>query len=88
MDPEIFVKGDYDTIALSYYIIACLRQAAIVAELNFAPFNIDIGQFDMELSDLKSKDLWSAKFVRLSAELEMLEKKMRVKFSEEVNSPE
>ncbi|KAK1334842.1 hypothetical protein QTO34_004412 [Cnephaeus nilssonii] len=35
---------------------------ATVTELNFSPFNIDIGNFEMQLLDLKNKELWSSKF--------------------------
>jgi predicted nucleotidyltransferase len=48
---------------------------ATVTELNVAPFNIDIGNFELQLLDLKNKELWSSKFERLSADLEILEKK-------------
>jgi hypothetical protein len=48
---------------------------ATVTELNFAPFNTDIGNFELQLLDLKNKELWSSKFERLSADLEILEKK-------------
>ncbi|CAK6438343.1 unnamed protein product [Pipistrellus nathusii] len=47
---------------------------ASVTELNFSPFNIDIGDFEMQLLDLKNKELWSSKFVRLCADMEILEK--------------
>ncbi|CAK6435131.1 unnamed protein product [Pipistrellus nathusii] len=47
---------------------------ATVTELNFSPFNIDIGNFEMQLLDLKNKELWSSKFERLCADMEILEK--------------
>uniref|UniRef100_A0A8C5PAV1 HAT C-terminal dimerisation domain-containing protein n=1 Tax=Leptobrachium leishanense TaxID=445787 RepID=A0A8C5PAV1_9ANUR len=47
---------------------------ATVTELHFSPFNIDIGNFEMQLLDLKNKELWSSKFERLCADLERLEK--------------
>ncbi|XP_036275872.1 general transcription factor II-I repeat domain-containing protein 2A isoform X2 [Pipistrellus kuhlii] len=47
---------------------------ATVTELNFSPFNIDIGNFEMQLLDLKNKELWSSKFERLCADIEILEK--------------
>ncbi|KAG8453209.1 hypothetical protein GDO86_000003 [Hymenochirus boettgeri] len=45
-----------------------------VKRLNFSPFNIDIGNFEMQLLDLKNKELWSSKFERLCADIEILEK--------------
>ncbi|KAK1339089.1 LOW QUALITY PROTEIN: hypothetical protein QTO34_019762, partial [Cnephaeus nilssonii] len=38
---------------------------ATVTELNFSPFNIDIGNFEMQLLDLKNKELWSSKFEQI-----------------------
>ncbi|XP_059530893.1 general transcription factor II-I repeat domain-containing protein 2A-like isoform X5 [Myotis daubentonii] len=48
--------------------------SATVTELNFSPFNIDIGNFEMQLLDLKNRELWSSKFERLCADIEILEK--------------
>uniref|UniRef100_A0A8C4X7H4 HAT C-terminal dimerisation domain-containing protein n=1 Tax=Erpetoichthys calabaricus TaxID=27687 RepID=A0A8C4X7H4_ERPCA len=48
--------------------------SADVTELNFSLFNIDIGAFEMQLLELKNKELWSSKFERLNADLEKLEK--------------
>jgi hypothetical protein len=42
--------------------------------LNFSLFNIDIGAFEMQLLELKNKELWSSKFERLNADIENLEK--------------
>ncbi|KAK1345432.1 hypothetical protein QTO34_007889 [Cnephaeus nilssonii] len=47
---------------------------ATVTELNFSPFNIDIGNFEMQLLYLQNKELWSSKFERHSADIEILEK--------------
>jgi hypothetical protein len=45
-----------------------------VTELNYSVFNIDIGSFEMQLLELKNKELWSSKFERLNADMEKLEK--------------
>lgn len=45
-----------------------------VEELNLNPFNIDVGQLELQLIELKGKELWSSKFVDLAGELEALEK--------------
>jgi len=42
-------------------------------EINIEPFGIDAGSFQMQLLDLKSKDLWSGKFTDLKSKLEELE---------------
>ncbi|XP_075217838.1 general transcription factor II-I repeat domain-containing protein 2-like [Lycorma delicatula] len=49
-------------------------QNTAVSEINFSPFNIDIGRFEMQLLDLKNKETWSSKFQRLCADLQLLEK--------------
>ncbi|GFY07473.1 hypothetical protein TNCV_5086581 [Trichonephila clavipes] len=48
---------------------------ATITELKFSPFEIDIGCFEIQLPDLKSKEIWRSKFKRLCVELEILEKK-------------
>lgn len=46
---------------------------AKVCELNFTPFpTIDRAQFELQLLDLKNKDLWTEKFINLQSELENL----------------
>lgn len=47
---------------------------AIVTESKFSPFNIDIGNVEMQLLDLRNKELWRSKFERLCADIEILEK--------------
>lgn len=47
---------------------------AITTEINFSPFNIDIANFESQLVELKSKELWSSKFERLLSDLETLER--------------
>lgn len=47
---------------------------ANVKQLNFSPFDIDRANFEIQLVDLTSKDLWSSKFVRLGTEIEELER--------------
>ncbi|GBN01864.1 hypothetical protein AVEN_264157-1 [Araneus ventricosus] len=42
-------------------------------EINSAPFGIDAGSLQMQLLDLKTKDLWSGKFTELKSKLEELE---------------
>ncbi|GBL73811.1 hypothetical protein AVEN_230777-1 [Araneus ventricosus] len=42
-------------------------------EINIEPFGIDAGSFQMQLLDLKTKDLWSGKFTELKSKLEELE---------------
>ncbi|KAL4154080.1 hypothetical protein QTP88_001913 [Uroleucon formosanum] len=42
-------------------------------EINIEPFEIDAGSFQMQLLDLKNKDLWSDKFIELKSKLEELE---------------
>lgn len=58
---------------LSYSLKKTLN--ATVTELIFSPFNTDIGKFEMQLLNLKSKELCSSKFERLCADIEILEKK-------------
>ena len=48
---------------------------ATITELKFSPFEIDIGSFEIQLLDLKNKEIWRSKFERLCVELEILEKK-------------
>lgn len=40
----------------------------------FSSFEIDIGSFEIQLLDLKIKEIWRSKFERLCVELEILEK--------------
>ncbi|GBM41577.1 hypothetical protein AVEN_215739-1 [Araneus ventricosus] len=42
-------------------------------EINIEPFGIDAGSLQMQLLDLKTKDLWSGKFTELKSNLEGLE---------------
>ncbi|GBO26031.1 hypothetical protein AVEN_241886-1, partial [Araneus ventricosus] len=42
-------------------------------EINIEPFGIDAGSLQMQLLDLKTKDLWSSKFTELKSKLEELE---------------
>ncbi|GBM42554.1 General transcription factor II-I repeat domain-containing protein 2A [Araneus ventricosus] len=42
-------------------------------EINVEPFGIDAGSLQMQLLDLKTKDLWSGKFTELKSKLEELE---------------
>ena len=48
---------------------------ATITELRLSPFKIDIGNFEIQLIDLKNKEIWRSKFERLSVELETLKKK-------------
>jgi hypothetical protein len=47
---------------------------ATITDLNFSPFGIDISNFEIQLLDLKNKEIWSSKFERLCVDLEILEK--------------
>ncbi|GBO14929.1 hypothetical protein AVEN_275082-1 [Araneus ventricosus] len=40
-------------------------------EINIEPFGIDAGSLQMQLLDLKTKDLWSGKFTELKSKLEV-----------------
>ncbi|GBO12851.1 hypothetical protein AVEN_149040-1 [Araneus ventricosus] len=40
-------------------------------EINIEPFGIDAGSLQMQLLDLKTKDLWSDKFTELKSKLEI-----------------
>ncbi|GBM69105.1 General transcription factor II-I repeat domain-containing protein 2A [Araneus ventricosus] len=42
-------------------------------EINIEPFGIDAGSLQMQLLDLKTKNLWSGKFAELKSKLEELE---------------
>ncbi|GBM48616.1 hypothetical protein AVEN_178234-1 [Araneus ventricosus] len=42
-------------------------------EINIEPFGIHAGSLQMQLLDLKTKDLWSGKFTELKSKLEELE---------------
>ncbi|GBM96927.1 hypothetical protein AVEN_186966-1 [Araneus ventricosus] len=42
-------------------------------EINIDPFGIDAGSLQMQLLDLKTKDLWSGKFTEFKSKLEDLE---------------
>ncbi|GBL74638.1 hypothetical protein AVEN_235534-1 [Araneus ventricosus] len=42
-------------------------------EINIEPFGIDAGSLQMQLLDLKTKDLWSGKLTELKSNLEELE---------------
>ncbi|GBL96182.1 hypothetical protein AVEN_118732-1 [Araneus ventricosus] len=42
-------------------------------EINIEPFGIDAGSLQMQLLDLKTKDLWSGKFTELKSKLEELD---------------
>ena len=44
---------------------------ATITELRLSPFEIDNGNFEIQLIDLKNKEIWRSKFERLST----LEKK-------------
>ncbi|GBL88331.1 hypothetical protein AVEN_102999-1 [Araneus ventricosus] len=44
-----------------------------INEINIEPFGIDAGSLQMQLLDLKTKDLWSGKFTELKSKLEELE---------------
>ncbi|CAG9818142.1 unnamed protein product [Phaedon cochleariae] len=44
-------------------------------EINIEPLGIDAGSLQMQLLDLKTKDLWSGKFTELKSKLEELEVK-------------
>ncbi|GFS96991.1 dimer_Tnp_hAT domain-containing protein [Trichonephila clavipes] len=48
---------------------------ATITELKFSPFEIGIGSFEIQLLDLKNKEIWCCKFEPLCVELEILEKK-------------
>jgi len=48
---------------------------ACVEELQLSPFGVDPGALQLELLDLKSKELWSSKFIELTSDLQELEKK-------------
>ncbi|XP_028132642.1 uncharacterized protein LOC114328089 [Diabrotica virgifera virgifera] len=48
---------------------------ATITYLNFSPFGIDIGSFEMQLLDLQNKEIWHSKFESLCVELEILQKK-------------
>ncbi|GBN59828.1 hypothetical protein AVEN_191615-1 [Araneus ventricosus] len=39
--------------------------------INIEPFGIDAGTLQMQLLDLKTKDLWSGKFTELKSKLEV-----------------
>ncbi|GBM37026.1 hypothetical protein AVEN_31868-1 [Araneus ventricosus] len=41
-------------------------------EINTEPFGIDAGSLQMQLLDLKTKDLWSGKFTELKSKMEEL----------------
>ena len=43
--------------------------------MKFAPFEIDIGSFKIQLVDLKNKEIWRSKFERLCHELKILKTK-------------
>ena len=45
-----------------------------IQELNLSPFDTDAGSLQMELIDLKGKELWSIKFANLTSRLEELER--------------
>ena len=47
---------------------------ATITDLNFSPFGIDISNFEIQLLDLKNKEIWSSKFEHLCVDLEILEK--------------
>ncbi|KAF8768303.1 hypothetical protein HNY73_021140 [Argiope bruennichi] len=40
-------------------------------EINIEPFGMDVGSLQMQLLDLKTKDLWSGKFTELKKKLEV-----------------
>ena len=42
---------------------------ATITELKFSPFQIDIGSFEIQLLDIKNKEIWRSKFERLCVEL-------------------
>ncbi|GBN98843.1 hypothetical protein AVEN_55227-1 [Araneus ventricosus] len=42
-------------------------------EINIEPFGIDAGSLQMQLLDLKTKDLWNDKFTELKSKLEELD---------------
>ena len=47
---------------------------ATITDLNLSPFGIDIGNFEIQLLDLKNKEIRSSKFERLCVDIEILEK--------------
>ncbi|GFS68210.1 uncharacterized protein TNCV_1531141 [Trichonephila clavipes] len=48
---------------------------ATITQLKVSPFEIHTGSFEIQLLDLKNKEIWHSKFKRLCIELEILEKK-------------
>ena len=48
---------------------------ATITELKFSAFEIGIGSIEIQLLDLKNKEIWCSKFERLCVGLEILEKK-------------
>ncbi|GBN23395.1 hypothetical protein AVEN_57746-1 [Araneus ventricosus] len=47
-------------------------------EINIEPFGIDAGSLQMQLLDVRYKDLWSGKFTELKSKLEELEIQKRM----------
>ena len=58
----------FDKLRIFHY-----DQLLVCIYLGIEPFGIDTGSLEMQLIDLKSKDLWSGKFTELISELENLE---------------
>lgn len=48
---------------------------ATITELKCSPFEVDIGSFEIQLLNLRNKEIWRSKFERLCVELEIFEKK-------------
>lgn len=50
------------------------RLNATTTDLEFSPFGINSGNFEIHLQDLKIKDTWISKFEQLCVDLEILAK--------------
>jgi len=58
-----------------------------MTRLKLSPFEINIISLEIQLLDLKNKEMWHSKFERLCVELEILEKKKCDLSSQHKQSP-
>ncbi|GBN53404.1 hypothetical protein AVEN_219991-1 [Araneus ventricosus] len=56
------MKGGFEQFKTNKSTLAFIVNPLDTNEINIEPFGIDAGSLQMQLLDLKTKDLWSGKF--------------------------
>ncbi|GFU61137.1 uncharacterized protein TNCV_763971 [Trichonephila clavipes] len=58
-----------------YFMVDVTSHLNRLNQVKFSPFKIDIGSFEIQLLDLKNKEIWCSKFEHFCVKLEILYKK-------------